>query len=98
MTIEIVRWTIKEGQESAFESAFRKAESYLSKADGHLNHTLSRCLENNRKYMLRVEWTNLEAHTVGFRKSHLYEKYRSLIKPYYEEGAVLEHYENVSAS
>lgn len=97
MIIEIVQWTIRNGQRRAFEEEFLVAEKILAKADGYISHALSHCLENDHKYMLRVEWENLEAHTEGFRGSDEYHKYRSLIKPYYEEGALLEHYENVSA-
>ncbi len=95
MTLEIVQWTAKEGQEKNFEDAFSKAQGYLSQAEGYLSHRFFRCIESSRSYVLIVEWTHLAAHTELFRGSELYKQYRSLIEPYYEEGASLNHYEQV---
>ena len=96
MVVEIVQWTAQEGQEKCFEEAFYKAQNFLSQAEGYISHRFLRCIEDTRKYVLVVEWTHLEAHTEQFRSSELYQQYRSLIKPYYEEGATLEHYEPIA--
>jgi heme-degrading monooxygenase HmoA len=95
MTLEIVQWTAKEGQEVDFEEAFSKAQGYLSQAEGYISHRFFKCIENSRKYVLLVEWSHIEAHTEQFQGSELYQEYRSLIKPYYEEGATLNHYEQI---
>ena len=95
MTLEIVRWTTKEGQEKDFEEAFSNAQVYLTQAEGYLSHRFFRCIEAPRNYILIVEWSHLEAHTELFRGSEQYQQYRSLIKPYYEEGANLNHYEQI---
>jgi heme-degrading monooxygenase HmoA len=95
MTLEIVQWTAKEGRENDFEEAFSKAQIYLSQAEGYISHRFFKCIEESRSYVLLVEWSNLEAHTEQFRGSELYQQYRSLIKPYYEEGATLKHYDQI---
>ena len=95
MTLEIVQWTAKEGREKDFEDAFSKAQAYLCQAEGYLSHRFFRSIESSRNYVLIVEWSHLEAHTELFRCSELYQQYRSLIQPYYEEGATLNHYEQV---
>ncbi len=63
MTLEIVQWTAKEGQEVDFEEAFSKAQGYLSQAEGYISHRFFKCIENSRKYVLLVEWSHIEAHT-----------------------------------
>jgi heme-degrading monooxygenase HmoA len=80
MTLEIVQWTAKEGHEAA---------------QGYIAHRFFRCIEDTRKYVLLVEWSHLEAHTEQFRGSELYQQYRSLLKPYYEENSTLNHYDQI---
>jgi heme-degrading monooxygenase HmoA len=93
MILEVVQWKAREGRERAFELAFGEAQEFLVRAEGYLSHRFFKCIETSSKYMLLVEWSSLEAHTEKFRGSESYQQYRALLKPHYEEGATLEHYE-----
>jgi heme-degrading monooxygenase HmoA len=42
-----------------------------------------------------VEWRPLEDHTVGFRGSPEYERWRSLLHRFYEPFPTVEHFEPV---
>lgn len=95
MILEIVQWTVKPNQESEFEAAFTVAQEILSGMAGYISHQFQKCIESPKKYILLVEWETLEDHTVGFRGSDQYQEYRALLKPYYEAGAILEHYRMV---
>ena len=95
MVLELVTWNIKAGFEHEFELAFDQAQVILSEMDGYLSHQLQKCIEEPGRYILLVHWNEIEDHTEGFQKSGKYQEYRSLIKPYYEPNATLEHYEVV---
>jgi len=86
---------VKPGQHQAFEADFKQAGQYISSIDGYLRHSLQRCLEVPGKYLLLVEWETLEAHTVGFRQSEVYQHWKELLHHYYEPFPVVEHFEQV---
>ena len=43
--------------------------------------TLSRCVEKPSDYLLLVQWQTLEDHTVGFRQSAEYQRWRDAHDP-----------------
>ena len=94
---EVAIIEVKAGQEAQFEAAYAAAKTVISRADGYLNHTLQRCHETPNRYLLLVQWTTLEAHTVGFRQSDLFGQWRALIGPYFEKPPFVEHYTNLNS-
>lgn len=56
--------------------------------------SLSRCLEEPNRYLLLVEWEQLEDHTIGFRGSTAYEEWRSLLHHFYDPFPIVDHYED----
>jgi heme-degrading monooxygenase HmoA len=95
MILEVACLFVKKGLEQRFESDFALAGQYISSINGYIEHTLQRCLEQPNKYILLVKWEKLEDHTIGFRKSEVYLKWRDLLHHYYEPFPVVEHYEMV---
>jgi heme-degrading monooxygenase HmoA len=95
MILEVAILYIKPGQEAAFEKDFAFAGEYISSISGYLNHTLQKCLEQNNKYILLVNWEKLEDHTIGFRQSEVYSKWRDLLHHYYDPFPMVEHFERV---
>lgn len=91
-TTEVALIEIKPGEQAAFEAVFHQAEQVISQAEGYVSHTLQRCLETDNRYLLLVQWTSLEAHTVGFRQSELFTQWRSIIGPFFEKPPFVEHY------
>ena len=98
MILEVVKWDIKPNKEKEFESAFKKAQTILSTANGYISHEFHKCIEKPSRYILLVKWETLEDHTVGFRNSDAYGKYRSMLNQYYEPGATMEHFEMVHSN
>ena len=98
MVLEIATLIIKEGQNEKFESDFKKAEQYISSIEGHIEHGLQKCMEQENKYVFLVKWESLEAHTIGFRQSDVYQKWKSLLHHYYEPFPTVEHYQIVDLS
>ncbi len=98
MVLEIATLIIKDGKTKAFEADFKKAEKYISSIDGHIEHSLQKCMEQENKYVFLVKWETLEAHTIGFRKSEIYQEWKNLLHHYYEPFPTVEHYQMVDQS
>lgn len=95
MITEVALIEIKAGQEAAFEAIFPQAEQVISQAEGYLSHTLQRCIETPNRYLLLVQWTSVEAHTVGFRESEQFKEWRAIIGPFFDKPPFVEHYTNL---
>ena len=95
MILELAILNVKKGQESAFESDFKRASQYISAISGYLRHSLQKCIEQDHKYVLLVEWNELEDHTIGFRESSEYLEWKKILHHYYDPFPAVEHYEMV---
>jgi len=93
--LEIAILDVKQNQEHEFEKAFYEAQKIILSIKGYVSHQLQRCIEKNNRYILLVNWETLEDHTVGFRESKEYQKWRALLHHFYEPFPEVEHYENV---
>ncbi|MGY0037408.1 antibiotic biosynthesis monooxygenase family protein [Pedobacter sp. NJ-S-72] len=51
-----------------------------------------RCIENPDQYLLLVRWETLEDHTIGFRGSDEYLKWKELLHHFYDPFPKVEHY------
>lgn len=93
MILEMAQLDVRSGQEVAFEAAFNEAKKIILSMPGFIALELQRCLENRSRYLLLVKWATLEHHTVGFRTSPEYQKWKALLHHFYEPFPVVEHYE-----
>lgn len=92
MILEVAILQIKEGQSSAFEINFEKAQHIISSMQGYISHQLKKCIEHESKYILLVNWETIEDHENGFRKSVEYQKWKQLLHHFYEPFPKVEHY------
>lgn len=83
---------IKPGQEIEFEEKFKQATQYIAATKGYIRHQLQRCIEQENKYLLLVEWESVEAHMVNFRQSKNFVEWRKLIGSYFESPPNMEHF------
>ena len=93
MILEVAVLDVKNGLEIDFEKDFTLASQYISAAIGYKRHSLQKCMERSSRYILLVNWENLESHEVGFRKSTENEKWKALLHKYYVPFPTVEHYE-----
>jgi heme-degrading monooxygenase HmoA len=98
MILEAVMLKVKLGVEKEFEVAFREASPIISAMKGCISHELQRCIEVQGKYLLLVRWESLEDHTVGFRQSCEYQKWKNLLHHFYDPFPTVEHFESVDLS
>jgi heme-degrading monooxygenase HmoA len=62
---------------------------------GFVSLDLQRCVEQANRYALLVQWSTLEDHTVGFRQSAQYQRWRALLHHFYDPFPQVEHYRRV---
>jgi heme-degrading monooxygenase HmoA len=93
MITEIAQLDVRPHQAAAFEAAFAQARTLISASPGFIGLTLQRCIETEGRYLLRVDWRALEDHTIGFRQSTRYERWRELLHHFYEPFPIVEHYQ-----
>jgi len=96
MILEIAILNVRPGREDEFEAAFAQASSIIASMPGYVSHQLQRCVETSNRYALLVNWMSLEAHTVGFRGSPEYQRWRQLLHHFYDPFPTVEHYALVS--
>jgi heme-degrading monooxygenase HmoA len=83
MVLEVARFAITEGQETAFEQAFGQAKLVIACSPGFIGAELHQGVERPSEYWLFVRWATLESHTVGFRESDRFVRWRQLLEPYF---------------
>ena len=96
MILEVAMLDVRPGQEPAFEVAFAEASSIIASMPGYIRHSLLRRIESPMRYLLLVEWEKLEDHTVGFRQSPDYQRWKELLHHFYDPFPVVEHFEPVN--
>ncbi|MCM1943569.1 antibiotic biosynthesis monooxygenase [Streptomyces sp. G3] len=98
MITEIARIEIHPGQEREFETAVAKALPHFLAADGCDGVDLHRSVEHPSRYRLMVRWETVEHHTVTFRNSEGFAKWRALAGPHFAAPPQVEHVHSVLAS
>ena len=92
MILEVATLNVRPGQEQTFEEAMRTARPLIESMPGFSGMNLRRCVETPNRYMLSISWRALEDHTVGFRQSEQYQKWRELLHHFYDPFPTVEHY------
>ncbi|MFE5398694.1 antibiotic biosynthesis monooxygenase family protein [Streptomyces sp. NPDC056568] len=97
MITEIAQIEIHPGQEQQFEEAVSTALPYFLAADGCDGVDLHRSVEHPSRYRLMVRWETVEHHTVTFRASEGYARWRALAAPHFATPPQVEHVHSVLA-
>ncbi len=92
MILEVATLNIKKGLSAEFETSFEKAERIISSMKGYISHQLKKCVEQDDKYILLVNWETIEDHEIGFRQSEQYQEWKALLHHFYEPFPIVEHY------
>lgn len=88
MVLEHIILDMKPGQEENYEAALAEALPLIAESPGLVSLRVQRCLETPSRYLLMIEWETLEDHTVKFRNSERYLKWRDAIAHHYETPVV----------
>jgi heme-degrading monooxygenase HmoA len=91
MVLEIGLIQVTPGSEEDFAAAYRKARPILASTPGCRSVRMTRGIESPSRFVLLVEWDNLESHEHGFRGTDRFARWRELIGPYFAEPPAVEH-------
>lgn len=99
MILEAARLDVVPGREDEFLAAFAEARQHIEVTPGFLGLDLKRCVDDGstHRFLLLVEWETVEAHTVAFRGSDRYLRWRELLHHFYDPFPVVEHYGDLAA-
>lgn len=95
MILEVAILDVKPGEAKQFEKAFAEASAIIASMGGYISHQLQRCIENQNRYLLLVNWATLADHEQGFRQSAEYQQWKALLHHFYDPFPVVEHYSRV---
>jgi len=92
VVLEVGILNVKPGEEAAFEAAWKTARPLIAATPGFVSIDVRRCVETPNRYLLQVQWRSLEDHTVGFRQSDRFPRWRELLHHFYDPAPVIQHY------
>lgn len=92
MIVEIIRYTIASEDAGQFLAAYAAAGEVLRASPFSLGFELARCVEDERSFILRIEWPSVEAHLELFRKSPDFARFLEAIRPYIDRIEEMRHY------
>lgn len=92
MVIEYIRYQVSSGQHESFLAAYRSAADELRASEYCIGYEISQGVEEPDNFMVRIEWTSLEAHEKGFRSSPSFASFFAKVKPYFANIREMKHY------
>ena len=92
MVLEVATLDVLPDRKEEFEVAFAEAQPIISSMRGFISLELQRCVERQTRYILLVRWRSLQDHTVGFRQSPEYLRWKALLHHFYDPFPTVEHY------
>ena len=99
MILELADIRIRPGENAAFEEAINRGiGSVITHVKGFQGFKISRGIESPERYLLQIHWDTLEDHTIGFRESDAFPRWRAIVGPFFAAPPVVEHFNAVSTS
>ena len=92
MIIEHAILQVRAGERQAFEAAMREAQPLIAASPGFHGIEVRPSGDQPERYLLRVIWTDVDAHRYGFRTSDRYEQWRELLHRFYEPMPSVEYF------
>ena len=91
MIVEYIRYETADAE--AFVRGYEEASRSLDASTNCLAYELTRCVDEPKTFVLRIEWDSAEGHMNGFRKSAEFGAFFAAIKPFLGEIKEMRHYE-----
>lgn len=91
MITEIADFAVLADRQEQFADAVRDGLALVAETPGFRTARLTRSIETPTRYVLLIEWDSVEAHTVGFRGSANFPKWRAIVGPFFDGAPTVEH-------
>ena len=99
MIKEFAQVEVLPGKDGEFVAAVNLAVAkVLSTARGFIAFEIYKSVERENVYMFTIQWATLVDHTIGFRESDLFPKWRAIIGPFFASPPQVEHWGLVPAA
>jgi heme-degrading monooxygenase HmoA len=95
MVTEIADFTVLAGSQETFADAVREGLKFVAETPGFRGARLTRSIETPTRFVLMIEWDSVEAHTVGFRGSENFPRWRAVVGPHFDGAPTVEHVDEV---
>ena len=96
MIVEIAEFSIRPDSQREFDAAIQRGvESVVAFSPGFRRYEVQRGIESPERYVLLIEWDSVESHTVTFRGSEAFLRWREIVGPYFTKSPHVEHFERV---
>ena len=90
---EFAQVEVLPGKDGEFVAAVNLAVvKVLSTARGFIAFEIYKSVERENVYMFEIQWATLVDHTIGFRESDLFPKWRAIIGPFFASPPQVEHW------
>lgn len=96
-SIEIIRYTIAADQQLAFEQAYAQAAIHLQTSPYCRGYQVLHGVEEPANYIVIIQWTSVDDHLNGFRKSEAFGPFFSLVKPFFTSIQEMKHYTGIAS-
>lgn len=98
MILEVADIRIQPGQQAAFEAAVDHGiQTVIVEAKGFIGYELQHGIESPERYLLMIHWDKLENHTVDFRGSPAFTRWREIVGPFFAQPPQVEHFNATEA-
>jgi heme-degrading monooxygenase HmoA len=95
MVLEVADFAVLPGKEDEFAAAVAQGLRFVADTPGFRSARLTRGVESSSRFVLLIEWDSLEAHTVGFRESENFGRWREVVGPFFDGPPRVEHFNDV---
>ena len=95
MVTEIADFRVLPDSQDTFADAVTEGLKYVSDTPGFRTARLTRSAETPTRFILLIEWDSIEAHTVGFRESENFGRWRAIVGPHFDGAPNVEHFDQV---
>lgn len=95
MIVEYVRYTLTAHTPEALITAYGKAGRFLTNSSACRGFELAQCTEDTNTFILRIQWTSVEDHLVGFRQNPLFPPFLAEIQTFIPEISEMRHYRSI---
>ncbi|MGI5129524.1 antibiotic biosynthesis monooxygenase family protein [Pseudonocardia sp. CA-107938] len=93
MILEIADFRVVADRADEFPAAVEQGLQHVAATPGFHNARLTRSIETPTRFVLLIEWEDVEAHVVNFRESENFGKWRAVVGPFFDGAPHVEHAE-----
>jgi hypothetical protein len=92
MTLEYIRYVLKDHGPESLVAAYVEAGKHLTAAPECLGYELTQCEEDPNSFVLRIHWESTEKHLQEFRHGPHFPAFLAAIRDFVPEIVEMRHY------